>query len=45
MRKGERLKSFDAVKIMFKVRSVSSVAKREFYERVVVPKVTFVAEN
>ena len=45
MRKGGGLKSFDAVKIIFNVRSVSSGAKRKFYERMVVPTVTFGAED
>ena len=44
-RKGWGLKNFDALKIMFNVRSVSFGAKREFYERVAVPTVTFGAEK
>ena len=41
---GETLTIFDAMKMMFNVRSISLGVKAALYERVVVPTVTFGAE-
>ena len=41
----EGLKTFDAKKIMFDIRSVSSSVKKEFYESVVVSTMTFGTEG
>ena len=44
-RVGEDLKTCDTMKSMFNIDSVSLGVKRELYERVVVPTVTYGAET
>ena len=42
---GEGLKTFDGMKMMFKIRSVSLNTKKELYERMIVPAVMYGAKK